>query len=77
MTMRMLSNLLVLLFLLVAAAAAEPNEARGTVIGVESGDVFVVQIEESDPRIGSENEAVKLAEVSLPPVESAEGKAAK
>ncbi len=77
MTMRTLSNLLVLLFLLVAQAAAEPNEARGTVIGVVSGDVFVVAIDESDPRIGSENETVKLADVSLPPVESGEGKAAK
>jgi endonuclease YncB( thermonuclease family) len=77
MTMRMLMNFLVLLFLLAAAATASPKEASGTVIGVESGDVFVVAIEESDPRIGSEAETVKLADVSLPPVESAEGKAAK
>jgi hypothetical protein len=48
----MLKNLLVLLFLLAAAATAGPNEAIGTVISMESGDVFVVQIEESDPRIG-------------------------
>jgi len=75
--MRTLKKLLVLLLLLAASATAAPHEARGTVIGVESGDTFDVQIDESDPRIGSEVETVKLADVSLPPVESAEGKAAK
>lgn len=78
MTMRMMMKFLVILFLLVSQTAAAPNEAKGTVIGVESGDVFVIQIEESDPRIGSEAETAKLADVSLPLlVESAEGKAAK
>jgi endonuclease YncB( thermonuclease family) len=77
LTMRTMMNFLVILFILVASAAAAPNEAKGTVIGVESGDVFLVQIEGSNPRIGSENETVKLADVSLPSVESTEGKAAK
>lgn len=77
MTMRKLRDFLVVFFLLAAQAAASPDEAKGTVIGVESGDIFLIQIEESDPRIGSEAETVKLADVSLPPVESAEGKAAK
>jgi hypothetical protein len=52
LTMRMLLNFFVLLTLVAAPAAAAPDEARGTVIGVDSGDVFDVQIDKSDPRIG-------------------------
>jgi len=76
--MRIQLNFVMLLMALVTAtAAAAPDEARGTVIGVESGDLFDVQIDEADPRTGSGVEKVRLAGVSLPPVESVEGKAAK
>lgn len=77
MTMRMLLNFFVLLALVAAQASAAPDEARGTVIGVDGGDVFDVLIDKSDPRIGSEVEKVKLADVSLPSIESVDGKAAK
>jgi len=75
--MRKLINFLVILFFLATQATSSPTEAKGTVIGVDSGDVFLVQIDVSDPRIGSEAETVKLADVSLPPIESTVGKAAK
>jgi endonuclease YncB( thermonuclease family) len=76
--MRIQLNFVMLLMVVVAAtAAAAPDEARGTVIGVESGDIFDVRIDEADPRTVSEVERVILAGVVLPPVESVEGKAAK
>jgi endonuclease YncB( thermonuclease family) len=75
--MRIQLDFFVILMAVVAAtAAAAPEEAKGTVIGVESGDIFDVRIDEADPRTGSEVERVILAGVILPPVESVEGKAA-
>lgn len=78
MTMRIQLSFVMLLMALVAAtASAAPDEASGTVVGVESGDIFDVQIKNADSRTGSGIEKVKLAGVSLPPIESIEGKAAK
>jgi len=72
-----LDFVLIVMGLVAASVSAEPDEASGMVIAVESGDIFSVQIDKADPRTGSEVEVVKLADVSLQPVESAEGKAAK
>jgi endonuclease YncB( thermonuclease family) len=65
------------LALLITTAAAEPKGASGTVIGVDSGDVFDVLMVEEDPQTGSGVVTVKLANVILSEIESAEGKAAK
>ncbi|HPJ84640.1 MAG TPA: lamin tail domain-containing protein [Methanothrix sp.] len=71
-------NFVILFLALVAApASADLDKARGTVIAVESGDVFDVQIDEAAPKTGSGMVKVRLAGVSLPPLESIEGKAAK
>ncbi len=72
-----LNFFILLLSVVVATAAAAPDEAKGTVVGVESGDIFDVRIDEADPRTSSEAERVILAGVILPPVESVGGKAAK
>lgn len=76
--MRIQLNFFVILMAIIATTAtAAPDEAEGTVIGVESGNIFDVRIDEADPRTGSEVERVILAGVIPPPVESVEGKAAK
>jgi endonuclease YncB( thermonuclease family) len=76
--MRIQLNFVMLLMAVVAATAtAAPDEARGTVIAVESGELLDVRIDEADSPIGSGLERVRLAGVILPPVESVEGKAAK
>jgi len=77
LTMKIQLSFAVILVLVVATAVATPDEASGTVIAVESGDVFDVQINKSDFRTGSGVVTVMLAGVKLPPAESVEGKAAK
>jgi len=76
--MRFELNFVILLMAVATAiATAAPDEARGTVTAVESGELLDVRIEEADSPIGSGLERVRLAGVILPPVESVEGKAAK
>ena len=68
----------ILIFTLVAAvASAAPDEASGTVTAVISGDVFEIAILQTDPRIGSGVETVRLADLKVPPAGSAEGEAAR
>jgi endonuclease YncB( thermonuclease family) len=65
------------LAILTTTATAAPKEASGTVIGVDCGDVFDVLMIEEDPRTGSGVVTVKLADVILSEIESAEGEGAK
>ena len=65
--MRIQLNFVMLLMAVVAATAtAAPDEARGTVIAVESGELLDVRIDETDSPIGSGLERVRLAGVILP-----------
>ncbi len=59
-------SLMLLLFVLPAAAMASPDEASGTVIGVVDGKTFDVRIEKIDPRIIQSVERVTLADVEIP-----------
>ncbi len=77
MIMRTILRTILILTLVAAFASAAPDEADGTVVAVISGDVFEIAILHADPRIGSGVETVRLADLKLPPAESAEGEAAR
>lgn len=60
--MRFELNFVILLMAVATAiATAAPDEARGTVTAVESGELLDVRIEEADSPIGSGLERVRLA----------------
>ena len=69
----MLLALSLILLELPSAVKAAPDEAYGTVINVVDGNTFDIAIEKPDPRIISNVERIRLADVISPEISTQEG----
>jgi endonuclease YncB( thermonuclease family) len=74
--LRILLTLTMLAFLPLIVTAAQ-DEAYGVVTNVLDGDTFDVTIEKADPRISSNVERIRLADVDSPEMDTQSGPAAR